>query len=186
MAQQPDHCSVTWETWVQRDARQLSWEVRDWNCSHGKIQSSTLTELFNFALSAPSGQPEPPSLQLLTGNCVQLLLPYREKVLKPQLFKQSTFAQYLHRGFSRKRRENFWTGISRQSPFDLPVSLSVRALNHSVFRLPMLGACDVWTAQLASRRHPRLLAEVQCDNEIDRGAQILLCEGRVSQKPREP
>lgn len=157
MAQQPDHCSVTWETWVQRDARQLSWEVHDWNCSHAKTQSSTLTELFNFALSAPSDQPEPPSLQLLTGNCVLLLAPYSKKVLRPQLFNSLlAFARW--GGFSRKRRENFWTGISRQSPFDLPVSVSVHALTHSMFRLPVLVACGYLNRTAYKQESPETLS----------------------------
>lgn len=122
MAQQPDHCSVTWERRTQRDGRQLSREVHDWNCSHGKIQSSTLTELFKFALSPPSGRAEPPSLQLLTGNRVQPLLPYRE------LFGEGrktptlqTICVNLHshsrEDFQEGEGRLFWTGVFRQSPF---------------------------------------------------------------------
>lgn len=151
MAQQPDHCSVTWETWVQRDGRQLSWEVHDWSCSHGKIQSSPLTELFNFALSPPSGQPEPPSLQLLMGNCIQLLLPYRGLsgggLETPSLSTMCISLRFhssenLQEGRFCEHVLNFKTKSLWPSSF-----ASACALNQCV---QVTCACDMWMSELHS------------------------------------
>lgn len=115
---------------------------------------------------ASQSHPLSSSLLETVASCCSLTGSYSEKDVRPQLFKPSVLTCICTLGkIFKKEKGYFFEQVFSKSL--CPVSLSAHALNHSVFRLHSWHV-DVWTAQLASRRHPRLLAEVGRDNKIDR------------------